>query len=82
MSSSQPLPRHWSPEQALAVYEFLQVLSEQLWGQYRPAFLELLGEQALEVLRPAALHRDAADAQLPLTLDDFDASDNDDDWPF
>lgn len=28
------LPAHWSPEQALAIFEFLQAMREQLWQQY------------------------------------------------
>ncbi len=82
MSSPQPLPRHWSPEQAMAVYEFLQLLSEQLWLQYRADFVELLGEQALDVLQPANLHAGVDQHQLPLALDGFDQPDNDYDLPF
>lgn len=29
-----PLPAHWSPRQALAVFEFLEHLRDQLWTQY------------------------------------------------
>ena len=32
-----PLPAHWSPEQALAVFECLHWLREQLWAMYGPA---------------------------------------------
>lgn len=28
------LPAHWTPEQALAVFECLQALREQLWSMY------------------------------------------------
>jgi len=31
------LPTHWSPEQALAIFEFLQALREQLWAMYGSA---------------------------------------------
>ena len=31
-----PLPTHWTPEQALAVFECLRVLREQLWRIYGP----------------------------------------------
>ncbi len=31
------LPTHWSPEQALAIFEFLQALREQLWEMYGSA---------------------------------------------
>ncbi len=79
MNSPQPLPRHWSPEQAMAVYEFLQLLSEQLWHQYHAEFVDLLGEQALEVLEPANLHAATDDNQMRFAFDDFD---NDYDLPF
>jgi len=29
-----PLPTHWTPEQALAVFECVEALREQLWGLY------------------------------------------------
>jgi hypothetical protein len=29
-----PMPTHWSPQEALAVFEFLQALREQLWVIY------------------------------------------------
>ena len=80
--SSSPLPRHWSPEQALAVYELLQLLSEQLWHQYHAEFVDLLGEQALDVLQPAKLHGGVDDHQLPLALDSLGEPDNDYDLPF
>lgn len=28
------LPTHWSPEQALGIFEFLQAMREQLWEMY------------------------------------------------
>jgi hypothetical protein len=31
-----PIPRHWTPEQALAVFECLQVLRHALWDAYGP----------------------------------------------
>lgn len=34
--TAPPLPEHWSPEQALAVFEFLHALREQLWDLYGP----------------------------------------------
>ena len=29
-----PLPTHWSPQQALAIFEFLQAVRGQLWNMY------------------------------------------------
>ena len=34
--SAAPLPPHWTPEQALAVFECLHALREQLWAVYGP----------------------------------------------
>lgn len=36
------IPQHWSPEQALAVWEFLQELSSFIWDQYERQFLNLI----------------------------------------
>ena len=30
------IPRHWTPEQALAVFECLQLLRQALWESYGP----------------------------------------------
>lgn len=37
------IPPHWSPEQATAVYEFLQQLTDQLWAAYQDHIIEHLG---------------------------------------
>ena len=34
------IPDYWSPEQALAVYEFLDDLRERIWDQYREQIQE------------------------------------------
>lgn len=39
------LPAHWTPEQALAVFECLQALREQLWSLYGPAVQQAWREQ-------------------------------------
>jgi hypothetical protein len=36
------LPDHWSPEQALAVYELLNDLAETIWNRYEIPLIELL----------------------------------------
>jgi hypothetical protein len=41
------VPAHWSPEQALAVFELLDDLREQIWQHYQLQLLELLHEQRL-----------------------------------
>jgi hypothetical protein len=41
------LPGHWSPEQALAVFECLHALREQLWAMYEPAVQQAWRDQLL-----------------------------------
>lgn len=36
------IPQHWSPEQALAVYDFLYELSQCIWDRYETQLLELM----------------------------------------
>jgi hypothetical protein len=39
------LPDHWTPEQALAVHEALEVLGEALWRVYGTQVQQLLFEE-------------------------------------
>ena len=39
------LPQHWTPEQALAVFECLQVLRHALWDAYGPEVQQAWREQ-------------------------------------
>ena len=39
---TQPLPDHWTPEQALVVYELLNDLAEAVWNRYEIPLIELL----------------------------------------
>ena len=39
------LPDHWTPEQALAVVEWLDDLRERIWAQYEIGLHEVLREQ-------------------------------------
>lgn len=39
------VPRHWTPEQALAVFECLQVLRHALWSAYGPEVQQAWREQ-------------------------------------
>jgi hypothetical protein len=41
------LPDHWTPEQALAVHEALDVLGDALWRCYGPQMQQLLLEERL-----------------------------------
>lgn len=34
--NSPLLPEHWTPKQALAAFELLDLLRDQLWAQYGP----------------------------------------------
>ncbi len=44
-----PLPDHWTPEQALVVYELLNDLAETIWNRYEIPLIELLtGELELD----------------------------------
>ena len=39
------IPRHWTPEQALAVFECLQALRHALWDAYGPQVQQAWREQ-------------------------------------
>jgi hypothetical protein len=39
-----PLPDHWTPEQALAVYDLLNDLAEAIWNRYEIPLIELLAQ--------------------------------------
>jgi hypothetical protein len=39
------MPRHWTPEQALAVFECLQLLRQALWDAYGPQVRQAWREQ-------------------------------------
>jgi hypothetical protein len=45
-SSAAPLiPQHWTPEQALAVFECLQAIRQALWEMYGPQVQQAWYEQ-------------------------------------
>jgi hypothetical protein len=45
-SASAPIVlRHWTPEQALAVFECLQALRQALWSEYGPQVQQAWREQ-------------------------------------
>ncbi|HOK12466.1 MAG TPA: hypothetical protein PK221_09350 [Ottowia sp.] len=39
------IPQHWTPEQALAVFECLQLLRHALWASYGPQVQQAWREQ-------------------------------------
>ena len=41
------LPAHWSPTQALAVFECVELLRDQLWSAYGPQIQQAWREQLL-----------------------------------
>lgn len=41
------IPRHWTPEQALAVFECLQLLRQALWESYGPQVQQAWRDQLL-----------------------------------
>ena len=51
------IPTDWSPEQALAVFELLNDLQQQIWGHYQLQLLELLREQQLPTNSPRTHNR-------------------------
>lgn len=55
------IPDYWSPEQALAAYELLDALREQVWERY--------GEQITEQMRREYAEQQAR-AQLELPFND------------
>ena len=44
-TAASPIPRHWTPEQALAVFECLQLLRQALWDSYGPQVQQAWREQ-------------------------------------
>lgn len=69
------IPSHWSPEQALAVYQYLQQLRQQLWFAYRADWVKLLGELPADGVQPITPTR-------PRQLELFDNNPDDTDLPF
>jgi len=44
-AAAWPIPQHWTPEQALAVFECLQALRQALWEAYGPEVQQAWREQ-------------------------------------
>lgn len=57
-TSPAPMPTHWSPEQALAVFECLQAQREALWDLYGPQVQQAWREQLVHAQPPPALDPD------------------------
>jgi hypothetical protein len=51
------IPDDWSPEEALAVYQFLQTLSERIWERYHDEVVAFLQADRM-TYRPEDPQRD------------------------
>jgi hypothetical protein len=49
------IPRHWTPEQALAVFECLQLLRQALWESYGPQVQQAWRDQLMPNGQPPEL---------------------------
>lgn len=45
--SMPPIPDHWTPDQALAVFELIDLLRDQIWLAYGPAIQRASREDRL-----------------------------------
>ena len=52
------IPQHWTPEQALAVFECLQLLRQALWDAYGPQVQQAWREQLVPDGQPPELAPD------------------------
>jgi hypothetical protein len=59
------IPDNWSPEQALAVYEFLDELRERMWDCYGEHIIEKMRLEYEEQQRCAQLELLPFDDELP-----------------
>ena len=59
--SAPLLPDHWTPQQALAAFELIELLRDQLWHQYRRCI-----QRAVRADRTTAIDP----RQLPIPLQD------------
>ena len=64
-AGSITLPTHWSPEQAVAVFEILDELREHVWARYGLQIQQVLRDERSTVV-PAAGDIDIDEADVPL----------------
>ena len=62
-AGSITLPTHWSPEQAVAVFEILDELREHLWARYGVQIQQILRDERTTAI-PAAGHIDIDEADV------------------
>ena len=53
------LPPHWTPEQALAVFECLHAMREALWDLYGPQVQQAWRDQLVDETAPPEIDPDA-----------------------
>lgn len=53
------LPQHWTPKQALAVFECLQAMREALWNLYGPQLQQAWRDQLVHETAPPELDPDS-----------------------
>jgi hypothetical protein len=63
-AGSVPLPTHWSPEQAVAVFEILDELREHIWARYGPQIQQVLRDER-STAAAAAHDIDIDEADVP-----------------
>ena len=63
-AGSITLPTHWSPEQAVAVFEILDELREHVWARYGLQIQQVLRDQRTMAV-PAAGDIDIDEADVP-----------------
>ena len=63
-AGSITLSTHWSPEQAVAVFEILDELREHVWARYGLQIQQVLGDERSTTV-PAAHDIDIDEADVP-----------------
>ena len=63
-AGSITLPTHWSPEQAVAVFEILDELHEHVWARYGLQIQQVLRDERSTAV-PAAGDIDIDEADVP-----------------
>ncbi len=62
--ASVEIPDDWSPQQALAVYEFLNDVAELIWNRYDTQIIELIRPD-LDEYDPPHLDLSDSDGDIP-----------------
>ena len=65
MLPNPDIPDYWSPEQALAVYEFLDGLRERVWDRYGEHITERMRFEYEEQEKRAQLELFSFDGEIP-----------------